>query len=327
MTRRARPSSGFTLLELILALSLALLLIGSALSLFGLVFNEERMSSARFDSTTKLGVAHAVIERAMQSLVAGKPETDAPAKRLNPDGTPVIDGQDPAQRDPNADPNADPADPNAPPELNPDGTPKQPGVDQLGVGSGGDAAIKDEAGAAAENPLVTLLGLNTESDADHLELYFEEAEDGSVVPKLELVLASSPAPKALVKATQYGSGVEQARKQREEAAGVEEALLEKLRPWIRGAFELVRLNDGWALQWRSMEPPDDPFILVRGLASCSWRVLPKRDKEKPESNEWQPLWSAYLAEDFPIAVELSMVTMKGVRVDWVFETTVRPNDR
>lgn len=320
MNCRASTARGFTLLELILAMVLALVLIGAALSLFAMVFQEERMTSARFDSTTKLGVAHAIIERAMQSLVAGKPEADAPAKKLNPDGTPVIDGQDPSA--PPQDPNAPPTDP----ELNPDGTPKQPGVDQLGAGSGG--ALRDETDAnKAINPLVTLLGISPNDEADHLELFFEKAEDNSVVPRLELVLAASPAPKSLVEAAQVGRGVAQHEEQNKDEPTYDQQLVEKLRPWIRGAFELVRLKDGWALQWHTMEPPEEPFILVRGLASCSWRVLPRRNEEKEETNEWQPRWNAYLAEDFPIAVELTMTTMKGVRVDWVFETVVRPNER
>lgn len=324
MTHRASTSRGFTLLELILALTLSLLLIGGALGLFTMVLTEDRVNSARFDSTAKMGVAHAVIERAMQTLVAGKPEADAPATKLNPDGTPVVEDDIPGEDEENEEEN----DPNADPALNADGTPKQPGVDQFGVGSGGEGAgIVDESADpnAQPNPLMALLGLRPDSDADHFELFFEQAEDGSEVPRLELVLSASPAPKSLVKSVQWG--VQPDPRDQAEPPLVGEDILEKLRPWVRGAFELVRMEDGWALQWRTMEPPEEPFVLVRGLASCTWRILPRRDKDNPETNEWQPLWNAYIVEDFPIAVELTMTTLKGVRVDWVFETMVRPNER
>jgi len=327
MHRRGTTSRAFTLLELILALSLWLLLIGGALGLFTMVFTEDRVNTARFDSTVKLSVAHAVIERAMSTLVAGAPEEDAPATRLNPDGTPVEDG-DPAQ--PLEGEEAQALEDTQDPGVNADGTPRQPGVDQFGVGSGGtgdEAGIVDENAAAGStpNPLLALLGMNTESEADHFELFFEEAEDGSVVPRLELVLSAAPAPKSLVQSAQWGVQPVDPRDTAE--VPIDQEILEKLRPWVRGAFELVKLEDGWALQWRTMEPPEEPFVLVRGLASCTWRILPRRDKEKPETNEWQPLWQAYIVEDFPIAVELTMTTLKGIRVDWVFETSVRPNER
>ena len=82
MIRRAVQSrSAFTVLELLLALSLALVIGGTALALFGMVASSDRRHDRRFDEAIDLSFAQETLRKAMGQLVAAKP--------VDPEQTPI----------------------------------------------------------------------------------------------------------------------------------------------------------------------------------------------------------------------------------------------
>ncbi|MBL0926794.1 MAG: prepilin-type N-terminal cleavage/methylation domain-containing protein [Phycisphaerales bacterium] len=68
---------GFTLIELMLAVSLSLIVVGAALALIGLLAAADRQTGARFDHVVEQAGSQEVIRRAMQSLVAAPPKDQA----------------------------------------------------------------------------------------------------------------------------------------------------------------------------------------------------------------------------------------------------------
>lgn len=314
--------TGFTVLELVLALALSLGVAMAAMGLLTLLYRSDTIAGNRFEATTELAVAQMTIRRATQSLISGLPieekdETDR--QTATPEDDPNAAPQD--GTNPNADPNADPsADPKSASKTEKIIQGDKKNNRSRTGGSAKDATIADAEGRpgtdpATGNPLLD--GLNAEDeeevdDRDHFDLFVELTPENIPVQKLELVLTKSPVGRSLVDEAELPPDV---------------LIEEQMRESIRGAFELVALSDGWALQWTPLEPLGRPTVLVHQLEACQWRVLPRRKKDDqdrtlPESNKWHDTWAAYLDEDYPLAIELSMRTTRGVSIQWLFDTNV-----
>ncbi len=82
---------------------------------------------------------------------------------------------------------------------------------------------------------------------------------------------------------------------------------------VRGVFETLVLEDGLALQWRPINPPAAPTLLIRDLAAIEWYCLPHKE-------DWVDVYAAYLQRSFPAGVRLVMWTNNGTHVDWFFDT-------
>jgi hypothetical protein len=96
-------------------------------------------------------------------------------------------------------------------------------------------------------------------------------------------------------------------------------------PTIRGAFELVPDTVGFALVWRSMSPPGEPIALARGLRSLQWSGLAREavdNRYDRKSGAWRHDVFAAASKEFPKAVRLEIVTIRGTRVDWLFEPAI-----
>lgn len=297
--RAARPRRhrGFTLLEMVAALALASIVIAAAGGMFLLLASTESRSADRFDDSLEMTITHDVLQRAMQSLIAGAPRAEDLAE-LEEAGASDEDGDGGEE----------------------EGAPSTGALindlvedaDGLDGEAGGDDEEEGEARSwiqvlaedLADEPgnewLIDLLTLGELIDSNHFDLFVDQTDDG-IVPRLEVVLAEPPMPMPVATEDDRIS-----------------ALAARLRGSVRGAFALALLEDGWALQWEPILPPGDPTVLVRGLVSLEWRVLP----EDIEEREWTDVFAAYLAQDFPVAVQLMMVTRDGVMVDWVFETSM-----
>lgn len=144
----------------------------------------------------------------------------------------------------------------------------------------GDAALAEALTAASDRP--------------NFELYFDEV-GGMALPALEVKVMESPVPPP--------SDAWEAS----EVLGVEQFLP------VRGVFETLVLDDGLALQWRPVNPPAAPTLLIRGLAAIEWYCLPHKE-------DWVDVYAAYLQRSFPAGVRLVMWTNNGTHVDWFFDT-------
>lgn len=141
-----------------------------------------------------------------------------------------------------------------------------------------------------------LAGVDTD-ERPNFELYFDDSR-GATLPMLELKVIESPVP----------SG---------DLTGLEATLDQYLS--VRGVFETLEQGDGsLLLQWRPLQPPGKPFVLVRDLARVEWYVLPRSRHGK----EWVDVYAAYLQEYYPIAVRLVLFTKTGGYADWLFDTAV-----
>lgn len=265
--RPAHPRQhGFTLLELILALSLAVVITSAALSLFWMIRSSDQRLSARFDEQIDLSFAQEVLRKAMAHLVAARPvsaDEAAPATGEGAEDELPEDERLPSFEDQ---------------------------IRGLVTEMGGDEALVDS--------LVS--GLAT-GEAPHFEVYYERNPRWGQLPRLEVVLMNSPVPPipALL------------GEERTAAVGA------TLR-WTRGVFEPVDLGDRLALQWRPIDPPDYPTTLIDGIVGIEWSVLPRQR----HGGQWTDLSSAFLQEDYPVAVRLILWMQSGVHIDWLFETSV-----
>lgn len=131
------------------------------------------------------------------------------------------------------------------------------------------------------------------SDRPNFELYYEPG-GRMVLPALEVKVMESPVPPPPDQPL------------RPEALGVQQFLP------VRGVFEAFPLDDALAIQWRPIDPPGPPTILIRGLLAVEWQCLPHK-------GEWTDLYAAYLQENYPAAVRLLLWTKNGAHVDWLFD--------
>jgi prepilin-type N-terminal cleavage/methylation domain-containing protein len=138
---------------------------------------------------------------------------------------------------------------------------------------------------------------NISIDRPNFELYFDTTGPG-IQPVLEVKVMESPVPPA--------APLDSA------AAAVEQFLP------VRGVFETVQTGEGLVLQWRQLEPPGPPTVLLRRLAAVEWFVLPRARHGK----KWTDVHAAYIQEWYPVAVRLVLWTESGTHVDWLFDTAV-----
>jgi hypothetical protein len=97
-----------------------------------------------------------------------------------------------------------------------------------------------------------------------------------------------------------------------------EELAARIRGTIRGVFELLYLDDGFALVYTPIEPFGEPHMLGRGFVDLVWEILPREAGE----DGWQQVGAAYLEKQYPSAVRLRLRTVGGTTADWLFETIV-----
>lgn len=164
-----------------------------------------------------------------------------------------------------------------------------------------EGSLRDAiAGATGDSALADELTRKTDHRA-YIELYYDTSGPGDApLQSLEVVVMESPVPSS-----------------RDAFAADADSNLTRFLP-VRGLFEVLRLEDSLALQWRPTDPPGPPTLLVQGLDAVEWWVLPR----SRNGREWMDVTAAYLQEDFPVAVRLLMWTKQGTHVDWLFDTAV-----
>jgi len=149
-----RTSTGFTVIELVLAMGLASLVAVGAMSLFGLLYTTDRRAGISFDEAAEIATAQTIVRRTMQGLIAGVPVPENEA-----------DGRQAATPDPQAGENIEQA--------------------------AGDGTLRGLAGGT-EEPKEASADENGEPlDPDFFELFEEEVE-GVRVQRLEIVLDTPP---------------------------------------------------------------------------------------------------------------------------------------
>lgn len=279
MTAAPRPTrTGFTVLELMVALALSSLVVLSAIGITGIIARSDRVTSRYMHEASNLGQTQLVVRRALQNLVAARP---LPPPQTDPD-------------DPDADPNGD----GAPPP--PDG----PDADMQ--------AILDSIFGGVDDSLPIETAMADTSKPPNFELYFEQIlypPTGEMIflPRLEVVTSIWPVPRRAIPLSQ----INDPELRREELAA-------RIRGTIRGVFELLYLDDGFALVYTPIEPFGDPHILGRGFVDLVWEILPREAGE----DGWQQVGAAYLEKQYPSAVRLRLRTVGGTTADWLFETIV-----
>jgi hypothetical protein len=284
-----RRRRGFTVLETLLALTLASMVIASMLGVYQILRTSDRLGAERLEEAADFAVAQNVMRRVMSNLVAARPVDPT---RLGAGG-----GDDDA-----GDEDAAPGDDEA------------AGADDEEA----RAAILDDAEAAAEGgdglALPGMEGAIVPTVAPGtpvmFELMWETFSDGVEAQSVEVVVSRPPV-----------------RLQRRESAGfrdrrsVMEERLEAagmIASSVRGRIEVAEYADGWALQWRQLEPPSEPFILLRQIEWAEWTILPITR----EVDDWKDVHAAFLVQDFPAAVRLQVWSASGAHEDWLFEPIV-----
>lgn len=256
----------FTILELLIALSLASIVIGTIVGMYGLLGSANQNESERFEDAATRVISHETMQRAFGDLVAA---------------TPLV----------------------AP---SPGGAPDEgPGTAVLGAGdrtTTGRTALRATPGRNA--PVM-------------FDLSWVETEQGVTVQRLEIVTLKAPVAFELVDPDEL------------EFVPDERELARWRNPErVRSAFEFVYVEDAnrWDLQWRAVDPPGQPVTIVEDLAYGQWSVLKTNDAETASEARriegWTDVASAFLGEDFPIAVRLEYETRDKQTVDWMFETLV-----
>lgn len=159
----------------------------------------------------------------------------------------------------------------------------------------------DDAAESDEFTDATPSGRPTESGPEppHFNLHFAPGID-RVLPALELVLLEPP-----VRAIRPA-----------EPLTIEDNIASFLP--TRGVFEALQLPDEIVLQWRPIEPPGEPVVLIRGLAAVEWWVLPR----SRHGRQWVDVYAADIQEYYPVAVRLLMWGRSGWHTDWLFDTSV-----
>lgn len=96
-------------------------------------------------------------------------------------------------------------------------------------------------------------------------------------------------------------------------------------PTVRGAFEVRPELDGFGLYWTPIIPSGPPTRLMGGIATIGWRALARDQAEnrfEAKSGAWRTTMKARTPGQFPKAVQLTIQTTQGVRVDWIFEPAI-----
>jgi len=272
---------GFTVLELLLALALGLVVSATALSLFWLVSSSDERLDTRFDEAIDLSFAQETLRKAMGQLVAARP--------VDPDENAVATQPTNEEDDAEGEEGDEEAEPDVEEEEEPEEDPNAH-LRELITELTGDPVLADN-----------LLGVVTDLDRPHFEIFFDSHGDRGVLPVLEVVLMQSPVPPIALLAG-------------EERSAASGATLNS----VRGVFETVDLGDRLLLQWTPINPPGPPTALMDNIVAVEWWALPRAR----HGGEWVQLHAAFLQEDYPVAVRLVLWLRSGAHVDWLFETTV-----
>lgn len=277
-TTTSRP--GFTVLELTIALALSSLVLFSAIGVTAMIARTDRVTSRYMNDSANLSQTQFTVRRAMQNLVAARP-LPPPAE----EGELTEEG---AEGEPEA------------------RTPDAPAV-------GNDTqSVLDSIFGGVDDSLPVQAAIPDTSKPPNFELYFEQVlfpPTGEVIflPRLEVVTSIWPVPRRDIPLSQ----MDDPDLRRQELAS-------RIRGTIRGVFELLYLEDGFALVYTPIEPTGESFVLGRGFEDVMWEVMPK----EAEAGGWQQVGAAYLEDQYPDAVRLRLRTSTGTTADWLFETIV-----
>lgn len=175
------------------------------------------------------------------------------------------------------------------------------------------------------NPLPGELPPTVEPEArvgpDRFEVRWELIAQGIEAQVLEVTLHSPP---VVTQPVEDGSLLRTLDFSRVIATDEEQTRIEALRRTgrtlepVRGVIEPVLLSDGWALQWRQIEPAREPFTLVRRVLAYEWTMLPL----SMETRQWVDIMRSGYPDQFPLAARLQVTTEDGPPIDWMFECIV-----
>lgn len=173
-------------------------------------------------------------------------------------------------------------------------------------------AIIDSLFGGVDDSLPIETAIADTSKPPNFELYFERVMfpptgEEIYLPRLEVVTSIWPVPRSSVPMDLIEDPT--VRRQELEA---------RIRGTIRGVFELLYLEDGFALAYTPIEPAGPSYILGRGFEDLIWEIMPKDGA----ADGWQQIGAAYLEDQFPDAVRLRLRTSTGSTADWLFETIV-----
>lgn len=315
MSTRAAP--GFTLLEVVLAASIASIVAMACLGVFATFDRADASLAARAADHEQLSALHLVVGRVAQSLVVA----ERPVTSRKPGG-----GKDPGD---------DPAagiDPNEPLR--------------------GRLDPEFEAAKAKMPPRLELVSVET---ARRDPLSVGEAESMRVraskftttPQRLQVVVQSSPVPQAGalsdVDALLKRVARQRAKEKREERlrkskndrsvgdAGAAQVEDEEDPPSLlaahRGDLELRpmsppnpgRPSPGWEMWWTPQSPPDlpdsapegEPYRVATNLAYVRWRVF--------QGRTFHEEFVTKVVDDLPAYLELEVQTLGGLEASWLFE--------
>ncbi|MEC9373321.1 MAG: prepilin-type N-terminal cleavage/methylation domain-containing protein [Planctomycetota bacterium] len=233
---------GFTLLEVMLATLLSSLVLAAALGLFQTIQETDERLATRYESVAEMSKVHAVLRRAMQSLVAA-PEQDAEAEGFIEDdraANALADGQASQRTNEGI---QEGLEEERDRERGRDNEEEDEDPTGIGIRRG---AASEHATFRGRNRF-DLGALEASDDKVDIDRDLEIAPDGTEPWRLEVVLTQSP---FMDEAGRGGP--------------------------VRGAFDRVYSRGAWRFQWTPLDPPGDPRILAEDLVAVWWAVLLKQ---------------------------------------------------
>lgn len=277
---------GFTVLEVVLALALASLVVGGVFGLMSLLHSAEARHAARFQLIVDRAMAQEVLRKTLRLLFAAEPLPEpAPSAttgdRTRPEGAerPTGEEADAAREE------------------------EQRGADR---DDRADIASLVRERLGQSDLADRIIDSMRHDEPPHFQLYIPDAGGGLTpgLPRLEVVLTESPV--AIRPLVENGRVVQVARGRD---------------TMVRGALEFALAGDvpgASVMQWRPIDPPGLPTVLLEGIDSALIEVLPRQ----AQGGEWAELWAAFLQEDYPVAVRVVLWMHDGSMIDWLFDTTV-----
>lgn len=318
MSRRA-----FTLLETVLAASLAGVVVLGCLGSFFAMERSDRALSARFAEANDLARIQRTMQRAFTSLQLSERSINEEEELEGEEGQ---GGQNGNQ------------------DQGGQGGQDGRGGDQGGLDAGGDGDGEDEAAAdgsdeevAAEPAVLPRIVLEPDTDPTLASMISRAKHSSggggmsSAVPqRLELVLSSVPIRPPSVQSSAWAAAL----------VGVEDIAAEALEPTeegevaeaeeydgLRGAFVLrpddpnsrearsraARSDDriGWTLWWQPLDDRSEPARVASGLAACHFQMF--RERQMVDQ-----LVGAS-ADDLPTYIQLEVETLSGLYANYLFE--------
>ena len=301
MSRRA-----FTLIEMVLASTLAGLVVLGCMGAFFALDRTDRVLAARYQEASDLARVQRTMQRAFSTLLMAP---TSPNDEVN-----ATDGQN-AQNQGNQN----------------QGNQNQGNQNQgnQNAQTPADDAAADDAAAATE--VVQRPRILLEPDLDPMlasmlqQSRFAAGGGGSSVSapqRLELVLSSVPIRPPSVQSTAWADalvGVDDLNEApvegEEKYAGVRgDFALRPDDPTGHEAMARVARNDfrtGWTLWWQPLDDRSEPARIASGLASCHFQMFYQRQMLDQHI--------AYAAEELPAYVQLEVETLSGLYASYLFE--------